>query len=264
MDKTISVIIPIYNAEKYLKQTLDCICSQTYKNLEIVCVLDCPTDNSTEIAKEISKEDNRIKLIEHSKNRGLPAARNSGVENATGEYIHFMDADDLLNPDFYEMMISAAEEANADVSACSVFYEKKQWRSIWFQNREVLSGAQKIKKTEVVISSWAWRYLIKKSFWNKYNFSFPDLVPMEDKPVMIPMIYYANKVVLCPDAIYFYKKCENSILNKKHDPIREKRRSENRQKARKISNDFMRINKIKQPNRLLNFIQKYLRISYNG
>jgi len=258
INKKISVIIPIYNAEKYLKQTLNSVRFQTYQNLEIVCVLDCSTDNSAEIAKEIAKEDNRIKLVEHSKNMGLPAARNSGAENATGEYIHFIDADDLISPDFYEIMINAAEKNDADISVCSVFYEKKQWRSIWFQKSEVLINNQKIKKTEVTISSWAWRYLIKKSFWDKHHFSFPDLVPMEDKPVMIPMMYYANKVALCPGAVYLYKKRENSILNKKHDPIREQQRSENRQKAREISDDFMRINKIKRPNKWLSFMQKCL------
>ena len=259
MGKKISVIIPIYNVEKFLIQTLDAVRFQTYKDLEIVCVLDCPTDNSEKILKEIAKEDSRVKLVEHSKNMGLPAARNSGVENATGEYIHFMDSDDLLSPNFYDVMISAAEQADADVSACSVFYEKKPWRSIWFQKSKVLSSKNdKIGKTEVAIQGWAWRYLIKKSFWNKHNFSFPDLVPMEDKPVMIPMIYYANKVALCPNAIYFYKNRENSILNKICDPIREKQRSENRQKARKIFKEFMRIHKIKRPNKCLYYLKKAL------
>ncbi|MDR0304653.1 MAG: glycosyltransferase family 2 protein [Chitinispirillales bacterium] len=253
----ISVIIPIYNAEKYLKQTLDSVRFQTYQHLEIVCVLDCPNDNSAEIVKEIALQDNRIKLVEHSKNRGLPAARNSGAENAGGEYIHFMDADDLLSPDFYEVMISAAEKNNADISACSVFYEKKQWRSVWFQNSEILSNKNdKIKKTEVVISSWAWRYLIKKSFWNEHQFSFPDLVPMEDLPVMIPMIYYANKIVLCPSAVYFYKYRESSILNQNSDKERKKRHHDNRQKARKIFREFMRIHKIKEPSRLLHSIKR--------
>ena len=258
INKKISVIIPIYNAEKYLKETLNSIRFQTYENLEIVCVLDCPTDNSAKIIKEIAAEDNRLKLVERSQNRGLPAARNSGIENVSGEYIHFIDADDLLSPDFYDTMINAAEKNDADVAACSVFYEKKQWRSIWFTKNEVLSDENdKIRKTEVVISSWAWRYLIKKSFWDKHQFSFPDLVPMEDKPVIVPMIYHANKVALCPNAVYFYKNRENSILNKKTDPIREKQQSENRQKSRKMVNDFMRAHRIKQPCKILYYLKKY-------
>ena len=259
LNKKISVIIPIYNAGKFLEETLNSIRFQTYQNLEIVCVLDCPTDNSAEIVQKISDKDNRIKIVEHTKNSGLPASRNSGVQNSTGEYIHFIDADDLLSPDFYEVMISATIENDADVSACSVFYEKKPMKSIWFRKSEVLSEInEKINKTEVAVQGWAWRYLIKKSFWDKNNFSFPDLVPMEDKPVMIPMIFYANKTVLCPSAVYFYKNREGSILNNNYNPAREKQRSENRQKARKMYKDFMRKNDIKLPNKWLYYIKKYV------
>jgi glycosyltransferase involved in cell wall biosynthesis len=258
IDKKISVIIPIYNVENYLKVSIDSVRFQTYKNLEIICVLDCPTDNCAEIARKIAQEDNRVKLVEHSKNMGLPAARNSGVENATGEYIHFMDSDDLLSPDFYETLINAAEKADADVAACSVFYEKKTWRSIWFQKNEVLSKTNsKIKKTHVAFQGWAWRYLIKKRFWDERKFSFPNLVPMEDKPVMIPMIYYANKVALCSSAVYFYKNRENSILNKRCDAIREKQRSENRRKARKIFRNFMHAHKIRRPSKWWYYLKKY-------
>jgi len=254
--KKISVIIPIYNAEKYIKHTMDSIRFQTYENLEIICVLDCPTDNSANIVEVTAKEDSRVKIVKHQKNSGLPAARNTGVKNASGEYMHFMDSDDFINPDFYETMINAAVREDADVAACSVFYEKKPWRSIWFWADETLNGSAKIEKTEVAILGWAWRYLIRRSFWNNNAFSFPNLVPMEDKPVMIPMIYGANKVVLCPNAVYFYKHRQSSILNNDYDPIRRKLHSENRQKARAIFREFMRANGIKRPSKLLYYIKK--------
>jgi len=257
MDKKISVIIPVYNAEKYLKQTLNAVRFQTYKNLEIICVLDCPTDSSAEIVEKIAKDDERFRPIIFNQNSGAALARNTGVENATGEYIHFMDADDLISPDFYETMISAAVKEDSDVAACSVFYEKRPTRSIWFQKSEVLSGTEnKIEKTFVMIQGWAWRYLIRKSFWENNNLSFPDLTQMEDNAVVIPMIYYADKVVICPDAVYFYKNREDSILNKNYDPVRKKQHSENRNKARKIIRDFMSIHKIKEPSRLLYSIKR--------
>jgi glycosyltransferase involved in cell wall biosynthesis len=257
--KKISVIMPVYNVEKYLLRALNSIRFQTYRNLEIICVLDSPTDHSAEIATDIAAEDRRIKLVIHSRNKGLPAARSSGVENATGDYIHFMDSDDWLSPDFYEIMIQAAEKTKAEVAACSVYYEKKPKKSIWFRKSEVLSDTDdKLEKTEVTIRGWAWKYLIKKSFWDERNFSFPDLVPMEDKPVMISMIYYANAVALCPGAVYFYKNRENSILNKGYDAVREKQRRENRHKARKIYKDFMKSNKIEQPSKLRYYLKKYI------
>lgn len=259
MDQKISVIIPVYNAEEHLLATLHSIRFQTYQNLEIICVLDCPTDDSATIAARAATEDPRIKLVEHAENKGLPAARHSGVDNATGKYIHFMDADDLLSPDFYETMVYDAEKTNADVIACSVYYEKKPWKSIWFQKNEVLSGIdEKLEKTEVTIRGWAWKYLISTKFWKKHNFLFPDLVPMEDKPLMVKMIYYANKVTLCPSAVYFYKNRENSILNKPYDPIRKKKDSKNRAKARKIIADFMKKNNIKPPSRVRHYLKKYL------
>lgn len=258
-DKRISVIIPVYNVEKYLLRALDSVRFQTYTNLEIICVLDCPTDSSAEIVTNVAAQDKRVKLVVHPKNKGLPAARKSGVENATGEYIHFMDSDDWISVDFYETMIHAAEKAKADVAACSVYYEKKPNKSIWFRKSEVLSSTDaKFERTEVTMLGWAWRYLIKKSFWDKRNFSFPDLVPMEDKPVMISMIYYANAVVFCPDAVYFYKNRENSILNKNYDLTRERKSRENRHKARAICKEFMRRNKIKQPSKLRYYLRKYL------
>lgn len=257
-DKKISVIVPVYNVEKYLSRAINSVRFQTYSNLEIICVLDRPTDSSAKLAARIAAEDKRIKLVTHSENKGLPAARNSGVGIATGEYIHFMDSDDWLSPDFYETMIHAAEQSKAEVAACSVYYEKKPRKSIWFRKSEVLSDTDdKMEKTEITIQGWAWRYLIKKSLWDERNFSFPDLVPMEDKPVMISMIYYANAVVLCPGAVYFYKNRENSILNKNHDPAREKQRSENRHKARAIFKDFMKRNKIRRPGKLRYYLKKY-------
>ncbi len=257
--KKISVIMPVYNVEKYLLCALNSVRFQTYQHLEIICVLDCPTDNSAAIATEIAALDRRVKLVHHPSNKGLPAARNSGVEHATGEYIHFMDSDDWLSPDFYEILISAAEKSHANIAACSVYYEKKPWRSIWFRKSEVLRDTHdKMEKTEITIQGWAWKYLIKKNFWDEHKFSFPNLVPMEDKPVMIRMIYYANAVVLCPAALYFYKNRENSILNNNHDPIREKQRRENRHKARAIYKEFMKRNKIKPPGKLQYYLKKLI------
>jgi glycosyltransferase involved in cell wall biosynthesis len=254
-DKKISVILPVYNAEKYLKQTLDSLRFQTYKNLEIICVLDSPTDNSETIVENALKEDSRIIIVRHSQNMGLPTARNTGIRNASGEYMHFIDSDDLISPDFYDVMMNGAVNADADIAACSVFYEKKPWRSIWFPQSEVLSGSAKIEKTEAALLGWSWRYLIRRSFWNNLDFSFPDLVPMEDMPVMIPMIFHANKVVLCPNAVYFYKHRKNSILNDDNQ-AQLKLHSENRRKARKIFRDFMRANGIKRPSRLIYYIKK--------
>jgi glycosyltransferase involved in cell wall biosynthesis len=259
MSKKISVIVPIYNAEKYLRQTLNSVRFQTHENLEIICVLDSPTDNSAAIVEDIAKEDARIKPVWHPKNSGLPASRNTGVENATGEYIHFIDADDLVNPEFYNALLNAVTDTDADVAACSVLYEKKPKQSFWFTKNETLTGQRKINKTAVTIMGWAWRYLIRKKFWNDYNLSFPNLVPMEDSPVMVPMVYYANKIAFCPDAVYFYKNRDGSLINLEENSTGEKERwrVENRQKAENIFHDFMRRHNIKRPNKFVRTQYRY-------
>jgi hypothetical protein len=156
-------------------------------------------------------------------------------------------------------LLHAAEKSKADVAACSVYYDKKPRKSIWFSKSEVLTDINdKMEKTEVTIRGWAWKYLIKKSFWEEHKFSFPDLVPMEDKPVMISMMYYTNAVILCPGAVYFYKNRENSILNNTYSASREKQRRVNRHKARKVYSDFMRTNNIKVPSKLKYYLKKYI------
>ena len=114
-DKTISVIIPIYNAEKYLKRCLDSVARQTYQSLEIILVNDGSTDGSFEICKDFQKERPNVILI-NQKNGGLSAARNAGLQAATGDYVAFLDSDDWIAPDMYSYMLNLIEENNADIA----------------------------------------------------------------------------------------------------------------------------------------------------
>ena len=112
----LSIVIPVYNTAVYLKECLDSIINQTYSNIEIICVDDCSPDNSAEIIKEYAAKDNRIKYIKHSENKKQGAARNTGIDAATGKYITFIDSDDYLNDKYvYEKCISLMEKNNADI-----------------------------------------------------------------------------------------------------------------------------------------------------
>lgn len=115
MQKKISVIIPIYNVQKYIKECIESVINQTYKNLEILCINDCGNDNSISIIEEYLKKDNRIKIINHNKNKGLAESRNTGINNATGEYIFFLDSDDYIKDDIIEKLYKKAEETNSDI-----------------------------------------------------------------------------------------------------------------------------------------------------
>ena len=100
----ISVIIPVYNVESFLPQCLDSVVNQSYRDIEIICVEDCSTDSSMQILRDYAQNDNRIKIIQNTKNLGLGLARNVGLEYATGEYIHFLDSDDWIEAGSYELL----------------------------------------------------------------------------------------------------------------------------------------------------------------
>ncbi len=116
----VSIIIPVYNVEKYIKECLDSVVNQTYKNLEIICVDDCGVDNSVKIAEGYAQKDNRVRIVHHDKNMGAGVARNTGIKNSNGEYIFFLDSDDYLNLDIIELMVKKQKETTADVVVSNI------------------------------------------------------------------------------------------------------------------------------------------------
>ena len=120
----ISVIVPIYNVEKYLDRCVDSIINQTYKNLEIILVDDGSPDNCPQMCDDYAKKDSRIKVV-HKENGGLSDARNVGMEVATGEYVSFIDSDDYISLDFYETLLETIVDNDSDIVECGVvkFYE---------------------------------------------------------------------------------------------------------------------------------------------
>lgn len=117
MRPLVSVIIPVYNVEEYLQECLDSVLTQSYSNIEIICVDDCGTDGSMHIVEDFSRKDRRIKIIHHEHNKGLGPARNTGMEEASGEYILFLDSDDMLYPDSLQQLVDNAQKTKADVVA---------------------------------------------------------------------------------------------------------------------------------------------------
>lgn len=125
MVEKISVIIPVYNTAEYLPKCLDSVCGQTYKNLEIICVDDGSTDGSGDIAEHYAEKDSRVQVI-HKANGGESSARNVGLQYSTGEYVAFVDCDDWLEANMYEVMISAMKRNRLDMAACGYFWETEE------------------------------------------------------------------------------------------------------------------------------------------
>lgn len=220
--KLISVIIPVFNGEKYVASCLDNMMNQTYKNLEIIVVDDGSVDDSAKIAHKYP-----VKLISHDKNRGLSAARNTGIDAASGDYIHFMDVDDAINNDYYKNMIDAIVSENADIACGGMVNEKYKYKTQRFKTKKVYSSTEaKMKATYVGKWGYVWRYLFKLDFLRTQNLRFEEGRFIEDLIFSIQAVFYSNKLVVVPGTEYYYYHRENSILTNKDKTHREKRRAD--------------------------------------
>lgn len=214
----ISVIIPVYNCEKCIRQTLDCIRTQTFpaRDLEVIVYLDGCTDSTADeiaiYAQDWPKMN--LRVIHNTVNQGASVARNLAVAAACGEYIHFMDADDVINTDFYQKLYDAVRRADADIAVSEFINERYPHNSILFNREIVLSVPQdKIDATHVDIHGYSVRYLIRREFWNHNRFMFPPYMKYcEDMLIMTKMVYYSNCIILVPNAQYLYKWRQNSML----------------------------------------------------
>ena len=213
----ISVIVPIYNSEKYLKKCLDCLINQTLQNIEIILVDDGSPDNSFKIYEEYAKKDNRIVIIKQS-NQKQGAARNRGMEIAKGEYIGFVDCDDFVDLNFFEILLKTAKKHFADMAMSSVIKvssekTKYKWK---IQTEEVFHcDYDKFIKGCQNRNAAPYNKIYKRSFIEKYHIKFPEGVFYEDGPFSIKAVYYANKLVTAPSVYYYYLKNPNSTVNSK-------------------------------------------------
>lgn len=204
----ISVIVPCYKGEKYIAGCLENLLRQSYKNLEIIVVIDGDIDKSAEIAAGYP-----VKLIVLKKNRGLSAARNIGMANATGEYIHFMDVDDSINNDFYMNLEEAISATGADVACSGIINMRKAYKCQIFTRQNVYSTTKdKMKVTWVGKWGYVWRYLFRRSMLTENGLQFEEGRLIEDMPFSFKALYYADKIVTVPHTAYTYICNENSIL----------------------------------------------------
>ena len=192
----ISVIIPVYNVEKTLCQCLDSVINQTYKDLEIICVNDCSTDNSAEILEEYKSKDLRIVVLNNDVNIGLGLTRNHGMQKATGEYVHFLDSDDWMELDAYETLVENLEN-NPDV-VCFL------WNNIDVSNGKIRVEKFKkdfsptnFEKNPEIIEDWGvsvWHRLYKREYLNFNKICFNDYKCMEDVEYIYKVLATANVV----------------------------------------------------------------------
>jgi CDP-glycerol glycerophosphotransferase len=204
----ISVVVPVYNVEPYLEECLESLAAQTFSDLEIVMVDDGSTDNSAAIAGDFVARDPRFRLLQQP-NGGLSKARNTGTDAATGEFLAFVDSDDYLAPNAYELLISALDETGSDFATGAVRRVTKTGvRQVFFLTETFAKTrlATHVARDRTLIADRvAWNKLWRRSFWDRHSFRFPEGVLNEDIPVTIPAHFAARSVDVIADPIYFWR-----------------------------------------------------------
>ncbi|MBR3050239.1 MAG: glycosyltransferase family 2 protein, partial [Selenomonadaceae bacterium] len=228
----VSVIIPLYNAEKYLAECLESVLAQTLKNFEVIVVDDCSTDSSVAIVESyIPKFGGRLKLSHMDVNSGKPSMpRNKGSAVSRGEYIYFMDDDDLITPTALEELYKLAKRFDADVVYCEKYYtcganrenlrltseqkpgfvDKPTLETDYFPER-----IKKILEYSFIVMPWA--YFSRRDLLTEHEISFPNII-RDDSIWSWNLIFSAKKILRVPNAVYIWRLNEKSFLHKERSP----------------------------------------------
>lgn len=212
-EELISIVVPVYNVEKYVRRCLDSIINQSYKELEIILVDDGSTDNSSVICDEYKEKDNRIKVI-HKKNGGLSEARNVGIDIANGKYIAFIDSDDYISNDYFEYLYKLLIYNEADIAVCDYqLFSNKLKNKKQKERIETFSSLGILEKmlygNHNLISSWCKLY--KKKLFD--NIRYPKGQCYEDVNTTFLLYEKCQNVVVSNLKKYFYLVRKDSITN---------------------------------------------------
>lgn len=216
-DIKVSVILTVYNLESYLRQCLDCICNQTLKDIEIICVDDSSTDDSYAILEEYAKKDNRIKIVRQEQVGGAGKARNKGLSLAIGEYLSILDGDDYFEPDMLEKAYENAKENEADIVVfrSDLFdqkdkaFKKNDWSIIPDKLPGTVFCADDIPDRIFNIGAgWAWDKLFKRSFVESNDVSFQDLRTTNDM-FFVLYLYARAKRISFLDSVLAHQRINN-------------------------------------------------------
>ncbi len=232
MDKIlVSIVLPVYNIkEEYLEKCVRSLMSQTESRIEIILVDDGSPNNAYEVCMRLAAEDSRVKAI-HQENAGVSVARNTGLENAQGEYICFVDPDDWTAPSYIEELLKGFESEDTDftICDCTVCYENSQRPNPFLStDKNVLTGKDKNKLLYQLVgkkicdyyppevaAGVPWGKMFRRSFIDKHNLRFiPGMVRMQDNIFCLYAIDSADKIHYVPKSLYFYRKEEGSACYK--------------------------------------------------
>ncbi|QAT48340.1 glycosyltransferase [Caproiciproducens sp. NJN-50] len=224
----ISVVIPVYNVEKYVGKCLISLEEQTFRDFEIIAVNDGSTDASPEILRHFESKYDNITVVDQ-KNAGMSLARNAGMEKARGEYLTFVDSDDYVAPTFLEELYEACVDHDADIACCYYYYHFIDNDFLFeypFRCKGVFNRAKAMNKLlrDVQIQSLVWNKLYRRRLFTDYGITFPSMC-FEDMATANKVFAHANRVVVLDRPLYYYNQHSMSTLatmnaNKINDFIR--------------------------------------------
>ena len=204
----VSILIPIYNVEKYLGKCLDSVFSQTYKNVEFVFVDDCSTDNSYNVLISSIKQNNipeyKYTIVSHKQNEGIAVSRADCIANAKGEYVQFVDSDDWIEPDMTETLVEATKSSQIDLVGCYFikdFLSGKQTRHS--ENYSQSCAENLVLCINYDISTVLWKMLIRRSLFSNFTIT-PHVDIVEDYIISVKLYFYANSFAVVDKYLYHY------------------------------------------------------------
>lgn len=207
----VSIIVPVYNQEKYLSICLDSLINQSLSEIEIICVNDCSTDKSLNILNEYSAKDSRVIVINLPKNVKQGGARNAGIQVAKASFLGFVDSDDWVSLDMYEKLYNRAIKDNADI-VCSNYYQYFNEATICLQENcdsNILAKSQdEINKYFIMNGLRLWTNIIKRKIFSDNDLMFPEEIFYEDNAIG-SIVYLSSKKVVKEESAYYYYRCDN-------------------------------------------------------
>ena len=230
----VSIIVPVYNTEKYLPICLDSLVNQTFKDIEVICIDDKSKDSSLKILQDYSKKDSRIKIIKNEVNKGLGETRNVGIRNSKGNYISFVDSDDYIDINFIKYFYETVKKYDADIVSTSNIMSINKDKIIPYKDNKVYNLKNNVNRQEGIsnlqienlkydtyefINYMSWNKLWKKDFIIKNDLFFNLKDRGEDIDVFYKLFCHNPKTSYNNKAIYYYRRREGSIIDSRGKDI---------------------------------------------
>jgi glycosyltransferase involved in cell wall biosynthesis len=209
----VSVVVPVFKVEEYVRKCLESLCKQTLKEIEIICVNDCSPDRSIDILREFEAKDSRVKVIDFPQNQGVAMARNAGLDASVGEFIGFVDPDDTVDPNFFETLYNKAQEAGADVA-------KGARKHVQLDGVEVhVTTNELVRQSKAFFSASFWSAIYRGSMIRENHIRFPAGIHIgEDLVFQARCILESKKFVTSDFVFYWYYRRAGSAVDAFYTP----------------------------------------------